>query len=109
MAKNNNPAARHPAYAHEPETSSNFFDPEQQDAMLAEMQSAARLEWKTATTIADRSSAAVAVAQLTQARKELAPFVAQIRYERAHPSEEFEEVDERPAFNSKPSPWGRNM
>ena len=58
------------------------FDPEQQDALLAEMQRQALADFESAATVAERGLATRAFADATAARSGLAESVARIRHQR---------------------------
>lgn len=68
------PEERHPSYSHQQEdfTKTNYL---QWDAVLAEMQSVAHLDWKKAATIADREHAVAAFGHATKARERITEYV----------------------------------
>lgn len=55
------------------------FEPEQQDALLAEMQKAALADFEAAATLTERASAVRAFADAAQARNNLADAVTLAR------------------------------
>jgi hypothetical protein len=58
------------------DTDVSTFVPEQQDALLAEMQGEALRDFQSAASLADRASATAAFAQAAKARTRLYPIVA---------------------------------
>jgi hypothetical protein len=58
------------------------FNPEQQDALLAEMQRDALRVFRSAVTIADRANATTAFADASRARLELVDFIGERRRSR---------------------------
>ncbi len=58
------------------------FDCEQQDAILAEMQSNALAAYRAAASLADRAAATQMFADAAQARCALKPFVGALRHHR---------------------------
>jgi len=75
------PDANYPGYAHTPENLREFSI-ERRDEILADMESAALLDWKKAATVTERAEATKAFAAATTARLEILPAVVGVRRQR---------------------------
>jgi len=75
------PDANYPGHAHTPENLREF-NVERRDEILADMESAALLDWKKAATVTERAEATKAFAAATTARLEILPAVVGMRRRR---------------------------